>query len=168
MKIINLPEDRWAEFKDLRIRGLTEENMSFARTPLEESKRTEQEWRDRCNNRLETNYREWLLAEDGDKLIGCVMIAQGEPQKVRHVGHIAGMFVTTEYRKMGVATALLSEGLSRLKANGATKVRLEVISNQDPAVNLYKKLGLETVGTFKKEVYTGDGYLDEFVMEKFF
>lgn len=168
IEVKNIPPNRWEEFKNLRIRALTEENKSFARTPLEESKRTEQEWVDRCNSRLEKNYREWLVAEADSRFIGCVMVALGEPQRVSHVGHVAGMFVDSQYRGKGIASTLLNEGLARMKADGAIKARLEVTSTQTPAVNLYKKLGFDTVGTFKKEIRAEDGFLDELVMEKFF
>jgi ribosomal protein S18 acetylase RimI-like enzyme len=167
VSIINLPPERWEEFKNLRIAGLTEEYLSFARTPEEELRRTGEEWVKRCNLRLGKDFKEWFLAKINNQLVGCLLVTVGEPQKLRHVGYIAGMFVSKDHRREGVASKLLETAFKKLKENGALKVRLEVLSSQGPAVNLYKKMGFKKIAELKKEFFVNEAYYDMYEMEKF-
>ena len=53
-------------------------------------------------------------------------------------------FATREnYRNMGYGSKLLRNMLSWAKSNGATKAYLQVVAENQPAVNLYKKLGYQ-------------------------
>ncbi len=165
--IINLPTDRWEELKKIRIQGLVAENLSFARTPDEEEKRTDEEWQKRCTLRIDSDLREWLVIELDKKVIGCIMISIGELTRVKHVGYIHGMYILGDLQGKGFGTKLLTEGLTKLKSRGAIKVRLEVVSENKPAVALYEKLGFKIIGTFEKELHINDSYYDEYIMEKF-
>jgi ribosomal protein S18 acetylase RimI-like enzyme len=60
----------------------------------------------------------------------------------------AGMFeleVTSERRRQGLATFLLSEAFERLRARGIVRVEAQAMHHNTPAVALYEKLGFARV-----------------------
>ena len=60
---------------------------------------------------------------------------------------IEKVFVHPNYRKRGIATKLLNYAFSLAKAKGAKKVNLNVYPTLINAINLYKRLGFEEIGT---------------------
>lgn len=62
-----------------------------------------------------------------------------KPSRLCHVVSIA---VRPKYRRRGIATALLIEAMRNGRENsGATECFLEVRVSNDPAINLYEKIG---------------------------
>ena len=65
-----------------------------------------------------------------------------------HIGNIA---VHPEYRNQGIATKLLNELLRDCKKeHGTVNLLLEVRVSNEPAINLYTKLGYDVV---KQDIY---------------
>ena len=72
---------------------------------------------------------------------------------------IVNVFVKEGERRKGIGEKLLEFLISENKDK--KNITLEVNSQNEPAINLYKKLGFKQVGT-RKEYYKGiDGYLME-------
>jgi len=46
------------------------------------------------------------------------------------------------------------------------KIRLNVITTQEPAIALYKKFGFKVVGEFEKDLKIDDKYYNNYAMEK--
>ena len=90
----------------------------------------------------------FLVAEMEDLIQGYIMcrIERGfsklrsfKPSRLCHVVSIA---VRPKYRRRGIATALLIEAMRNGRENsGATECFLEVRVSNDPAINLYEKIG---------------------------
>ena len=63
--------------------------------------------------------------------------------KIVTKGHIFSIGVLPEYRRRGIASALLSLGvMSMVKRRNAKEIFLEVRVSNKPAINLYKKFGM--------------------------
>ncbi len=90
------------------------------------------------------------IAVAGDKKAGYITYSFAQD-----VADIDAVFVLPEYRKQGLATALLSRVLSALKECGVKKVFLEVRKSNLPAINLYSASGFFKISERKK--YYGDG-----------
>lgn len=101
----------------------------------------------------------FLVAEHEGNVIGYVI----GTLEARDKGHVVSIGVHPNYRKRGVATALLNEVISRFNARGVKIVKLEVRVSNLPAINLYRKLGFEITGTVEK--YYSDGE-DAYMMMK--
>ena len=56
------------------------------------------------------------------------------------------VFVDPKYRKMGLATRLLTYSMNLAKEKGAKKVNLNVYSTQTQTIDLYRKRGFKEVG----------------------
>ncbi len=64
-------------------------------------------------------------------------------------GHILDLAVHPEYRRLGIASALVSLGIERLKEEGCRFIFLEVRASNEFAKKMYKKFGFEVLGTRK-------------------
>ena len=66
---------------------------------------------------------------------------------------IANVAVVPEYRKCGIATALISHATDFAQKKNVERMMLEVRASNTPAISLYKKFGFEEVGV-RKNYYT--------------
>lgn len=78
-------------------------------------------------------------------------------------GHIVSVAVMPEHRRKGIGQALIVEALNGMCSYGAKQCFLEVRVTNDPAINLYKKLGFKITRTIHG--YYADGE-DAYVMSK--
>jgi ribosomal protein S18 acetylase RimI-like enzyme len=81
---------------------------------------------------------------DGAELVGLSLNGFGEWEGRRTV-YDAGTGVVPLYRRRGVSEAMFEMMLPVLAERGYEQVLLEVVTINDPAVNLYKKLGFRVV-----------------------
>lgn len=79
-----------------------------------------------------------------DKVLGYVGV-----DCVLDEGYISNVAVSPEYRKQGVADALLTELLSRAEKRELSFLTLEVRESNIPAISLYSKHGFANVGMRK-------------------
>ena len=92
------------------------------------------------NNRLSL----WLVAIAEEKVIGYV-----GSQTVLGETDMMNIAIHPDFRKQGIATALIL-GLSRELVNrGSHSLMLEVRASNEPAKSLYEKMGFEAVGLRK-------------------
>lgn len=62
-------------------------------------------------------------------------------------GHIFSLAVLPEYRRRGIASALLSLSLREIENKNGKETFLEVRKSNKPAISLYKKFNFSIVGT---------------------
>jgi [ribosomal protein S18]-alanine N-acetyltransferase len=72
-----------------------------------------------------------------------------------HGSEIASLAGRPQYRKRGVATALLKAAIRKLRRSGAAAVWLMVRSQNEAAIRLYRKLGFAHTATMP--AYYDDG-----------
>lgn len=87
----------------------------------------------------------WLVALDDDQ---CLMGYIGS-QTVLDESDIMNVAVSPQYRKQGVATALIDSLCNALKDKSVKKLSLEVRKSNVSAISLYQKLGFIQVGLRK-------------------
>lgn len=83
----------------------------------------------------------WLVALDGDAVAGYV-----GSQSVLGESDMMNIAVDPNYRRQGVAAALIEELVLQLKQKGNRCLTLEVRASNEPAVKLYEKLGFAQIG----------------------
>jgi ribosomal-protein-alanine N-acetyltransferase len=105
----------------------------------------------------------FFVADINGKVVGYVMPRielgfsnlRSLPVLVRK-GHIVSIAVLSEYRRRGIATALLTASMRAMKDYyRAEEVYLEVRVSNIPAINLYRKLGFKEAKVLK--YYYADG-----------
>ena len=80
--------------------------------------------------------------------------------------YISNVAVREEFRKRGIASALIDAMNSYCIDNNAEFITLEVRVSNTPAVNLYEKSGFENLGR-RKNFYSAPNE-DAFIMTKYF
>jgi ribosomal protein S18 acetylase RimI-like enzyme len=81
------------------------------------------------------------VAEDGGRLLAAVHMRPPH----RGVAHLEWAHVAGGSRRRGLVKSLLREAVAAVKAHGATMVTLEVLTSNEPAVAVWRKLGFEAV-----------------------
>lgn len=104
-----------------------------------------------------------LLAFVDGQLAGtCSFAAVNNRNRTRHRCTV-GIALYRKFWGMGVGTVLLGELLDMAKSAGYEQAELEVVSANEAAVGLYKKLGFETTGTMPRAMKYKDGTYADFL-----
>ena len=89
----------------------------------------------------------FVVAEVDGKVVGYIMcrlehgLSETRRFSLVKKGHIVSVAVLPEYRRAGIGKALVTEALRALSKHNAEECFLEVRMTNEPAINLYKKLG---------------------------
>ena len=93
---------------------------------------------------LQSLWSYWLVALEEDRVVGYV----GSQSSIDEVD-IMNVAVHPDFRRRGVAEALIIRLVSDLKERGIHALLLEVRVSNTPAITLYEKLGFSQVGRRK-------------------
>lgn len=164
-EIVKLTPDDWELLKDMRLRALQTDPLAFGRTYNEELQLRDEDWKEK----LAEPDSEWFFSKKDDKFIAMAGIHFAKRATIQHRAEIVGVFVEPEYRKQGIGEDLMRKIIAKLKANSRTaKIELNVRTPQEPAIEMYKKLGFRTVGIHEKNAKIEGKYYDMISMELIF
>jgi ribosomal protein S18 acetylase RimI-like enzyme len=83
-------------------------------------------------------------------------------EKTRHRGVIWGVYVKSDFRRQGIARALMSAVISRARTQvGLEQITLAVSSERPAAKALYASLGFTSCQLEPRALKVGDQYVDE-------
>ncbi len=120
-------------------------------------------------------WNEAMLTEELSNPLASFIVAQGDNQEVLGYaglsvvageGYIDNVAVRQEYRRKGIAQALLEVFLQFGAAKQLSFLTLEVRASNDPAKQLYMKHGFEQVG--RRKNYYDAPQEDAIIMTKMF
>lgn len=104
-----------------------------------------------------------LLGFIEDELVSMLSI-QGEQQKrLKHIGHFA-ITVKKEYWHMSIASMMMEEMLEMIKETPLQILDLEVRSDNQNAIQLYKKFHFQEIGQYPRMFQLNDHYYDAILM----
>ena len=95
----------------------------------------------------------FIVAEENGDVVGYIMcrIETGIPSfkllGITRKGHVISIAVLPEHQRGGIGYALMREAMHAMVNYKAKECYLEVRASNAPAVNLYKKMGLEIIRT---------------------
>jgi len=108
----------------------------------------------------------FLVAEEDGEVVGYIMcrIETGLPNLgffgLIKKGHVVSIAVMPEHRGKGIGYTLMKEAMKNMEKYNAKECFLEVRVSNQPAINLYKKLGFQVVKTIRHYYMDGeDAYL---------
>lgn len=90
---------------------------------------------------LDNKLAYWLVALEGDTVAGYI-----GSQTVMEETDMMNVAVHPDYRRKGIAEALVDGLVEALKERGSHCLTLEVRASNAPAKNLYEKLGFSQIG----------------------
>lgn len=111
----------------------------------------------------------FIVAEENGEIVGYIMcrieigLSDFGFSGLIKKGHIVSIAVMPQHRQKGIGQALITNALIGMRSYGAKQCFLEVRIANDPAINLYKKLGFKITRTIHG--YYADGE-DAYVMSK--
>lgn len=86
----------------------------------------------------------WLVALDGERVVGYI-----GSQTVMDESDMMNVAVHPDYRKQGIATALIVGLVEELRNRGSHCLTLEVRASNETAISVYRKLEFQEVGRRK-------------------
>jgi ribosomal protein S18 acetylase RimI-like enzyme len=142
-----------AEFKRLRMKGLSEHPDAFTSTPMDWDKPLAL-----YVERIEAGHVFGGFDTEG-RLLGHVFLAThaATGTKTRHKCEIWSVYVLPEHRGSGLARALLSTAIDRARDLGFEWVKLEVAEHNFAARKLYRSLGFIEYGREEDKLRLADG-----------
>ena len=98
-----------------------------------------------------------IACNEEDKIVGYVMwrverIPSLNSLRLISKGHLVSIAVSNEYRRLGIATALLKRSMPEIKKRTIIEFVLEVRISNYGALDLYKSLGYK-IDSIKKKYY---------------
>ena len=101
-----------------------------------------------------------ILAFDEGELIGSGAISSVSGRaRFSHRKELA-ITVRKDYWRKGIGTGLMKVLIDFAKKNGAEVLELQVRSDNESAIGLYKKFGFEKIGTYKNFFKIDGEYFD--------
>jgi L-amino acid N-acyltransferase YncA len=164
--IDKLPVERWEEFKNLKIEGLTTDPSAFTQTLSDVKNSPDTDWKMPLGKALKGE-NAIIFAEYKGKLIGIGGVHLFSREKVKHNASLESLYVSPEYRRKGIAKEIVKRELEFLAKSPEIKMAFaEIFSSQTASLVLHKELGFEVVGTIKDFMQWEGKYYDSVFVQK--
>ncbi len=112
-----------------------------------------------CNNAQ-------YVAEWGDRIVGWADIIPLSRSSMEHVGSL-GMGIERQFRGYGIGSALLKKTIKHAWGRNLKRLELEVFSDNEAAISLYKKHGYSEEGRKRYARYLDGRYQDVIIMAQY-
>jgi ribosomal protein S18 acetylase RimI-like enzyme len=148
------------EYHELRLRALREHPDAFT-SSYEEDRLKPLAWaRSRLVPSTESPHDFVLGAFADGKLIGILGMSVEPREKIRHKGHVFGMYVSPEYAGHGVGQKLMNCCIERARGiAGLEQLQLTVTESNIRAKSFYEKAGFQSFGVERNAVKIGERYV---------
>ena len=114
---------------------------------------------------VEKNYAQYVAVSD-NTIVGWADIIPLEHPTMAHVGSL-GMGVIADYRGQGIGSKLLASVIQHAWDSGLKRLELEVFTDNQAAINLYKKHGFIEEGLKRYARLVDNHYQDIMVMGQY-
>lgn len=109
-----------------------------------------------------------LIAEYNNQVVGFLSFSRPTYMRVNHTGTF-GMGIKKGFRKQGIGISLLSYLIEwGKKQKGLEKICLEVFSNNEQAIQLYRRLGFKEEGKQINQLQLKDGSYSDLIFMSLF
>lgn len=150
ISIHRLLPSEWRRYKTIQLEALKQDPQSFGASFKKWKDFSDEKWQERPSNPDSIIF----LALNEEEPIGLTGI-HFEKENGDRVAHIWGMYVSPDFRSLGIGKSLMEAALEAVKENQVNKATLMVNSEELPAIRLYEKMGFDNRGT--TDYLLGDG-----------
>ncbi len=106
-----------------------------------------------------------LIAEDNENIVGFISAERGFANRIKHSAYIV-MGILKDYRGRGMGEKLFQEIVKWALESNITRLELTVMTHNEGAIHLYKKMGFKIEGLKEKSLIVNGKYVDEYYMGK--
>ena len=149
------PSD-FGAWKQLRLEGVKAHPESFGES-YQHIKEQDVQWFEQSLKNGTT-----FAYEQERQMVGLVGMFSMQPGNMKHRAVLFGLYVKPEYRKQGLADALVHHAIEYAKPDH-TQIHVTVTTNNEPAFSLYKKHGFILYGTEPNALRVAGQYFDEYL-----
>jgi ribosomal protein S18 acetylase RimI-like enzyme len=148
-------------FKEVRLRALQDAPYAFGSTFARESQLTDTDWIQRVE-RWNGEMGVGFLAMDEEKPCGIAgaFLDQNDPTRAQ----LISMWTAPSHRQCGIGRLLVNAVLKWAQTRNARTLLLMVTSNNESAINFYRRLGFTPTGC--TEPYPNDPTILEYEMSR--
>lgn len=151
-------------YRSLRLRGLAEHPEAFTSSATEEAAKPADALARRLAADPARPHDAVFGAFEGDTLVGLCGIEVDMREKVRHKGHVFGMYVPADRTGRHVGGALMDRAIEHARAAGLRQLVLTVTAGNAPARRVYERAGFAMCGREPQAVRIGDRAYDKLTM----
>jgi ribosomal protein S18 acetylase RimI-like enzyme len=146
-------------YQELRLRALRDHPEAFT-SSYEEDRTKPIAWaRSRIVSSAESPHNFVLGAFAEGRLVGILGLSIEPRAKVRHKGHVFGMYVAPEHAGRGIGQKLMLGCIARAgTVAGLEQLQLTVTESNARARSFYEKAGFRAFGTERNAVKIGERY----------
>jgi RimJ/RimL family protein N-acetyltransferase len=142
-----------------------DEETSFMLFEPGERKTTIDTQRQQIQKLLEDSRSIILVCEEHERLVGFIAGLGGNVARNRHSMYIV-IGILQEYAGNGIGTMLFERLEHWARERGFHRLELTVMTHNERAIRLYKKMGFEVEGVKKHSLFVNGEYVDEYYMAK--
>ncbi|MDZ4744373.1 MAG: GNAT family N-acetyltransferase [bacterium] len=145
-------------FIELRLEALNDSPFAFGSSPEDDKVLQKKHMREVLEN---VNEQVVFGCFEGNRLVGITGLFREEHLKMRHRAGIWGVYVTPEYRRKGVATAMMHQAIALAREWGLEQLDLGVSVSTDDAKRVYEAIGFRVWGRQPRAVKWNRFVVDE-------
>jgi ribosomal protein S18 acetylase RimI-like enzyme len=153
-------------YRELRLEGLRAHPEAFGADYESLAARSIDHWQDRMRQGAGGEHGITYVAVAHGALLGMTVLQRGELPKLRHWGHIFGVYVRPEWRGAGIADALIEACASFASTLGLRLLKLGVVTTNTSAIRLYQRCGFRVYGVEPEAIGYNGVYYDELLMAR--
>ena len=153
-------------YRALRRRGLTEHPEAFTSSPEDEATPVDKLVRRLAGDASRPHDVVFGAFADG-ALVGLCGMDVDMREKVRHKGHVFGMYVPAERVGRGIGRALMDRVIAHARSHGLAQLTLTCTADNLPARRVYERAGFAMVGREPHAIRVGGKAHDKILMVLF-
>jgi len=154
-----------AEYMRLRLEALTLYPHAFAETVEEHSRKSRVDMEAEIAALCSSGGFMLGAFDEKNRLCGTVCLNRSMRPRLKHRGHIWGVYVTRELQRRGIAQKLFAALIEKArKTPDIVQLDIEAVTTNEASFRLYKKLGFKQYGVLHRSLNVDGAYLDEYTM----
>ncbi|MDV4150068.1 GNAT family N-acetyltransferase [Clostridium sp. AL.422] len=150
MTLSNLQNEKRLRYLDLYLSSMEPEDFEFAIKCSSQAFGHSEEWSREFFSRTDEPSNKTYIVKIESENVGLIRINYLSP----NTAVIYSFCIIPSHQGKGIGQDVLRKTVSLLLEEQCTNIRLSVVTNNDRALNLYKKVGFEVTSEFK--YYKGD------------